>query len=96
MVNLPSALSLADFVRELKTSTNHWLKSNPNFPLFDGWSVGYAGLSCGPNDIERVVAYIKNQKEHHKTIAFIDEMKSLFEEYGIEIDEEYFESDWIQ
>ena len=25
-----------------------------------------------------------------------DEMKSLFAEYGIEINEEYFESDWIQ
>ncbi len=96
MVNLPSSLALADFVRELKTSTHHWLKANPNFPLFDGWSIGYAGLSCGPNDIDRVITYIKNQKEHHRTVAFIDEIKQLFAEYGIATDEEYIETDWAK
>ena len=96
MVNLPSSLSLADFVRELKTSTSSWMKSNPNFPLFEGWSEGYAGLSCGRNDVERVVNYIKNQKRHHCGISFVDEIKTVFEENGIEIQEKFFSKDWIE
>ncbi len=72
------------------------MKRNPNFPLFDGWSTGYAGLSCGTNDIERVVAYIKNQKEHHQKVAFIDEIRTIFAQYGIKTDEKYIETDWLQ
>ncbi len=96
MVNLPSSLSLADFVRELKTSTNTWLKSNPDFPLFEGWSDGYAGLSCGRNDVERVINYIKNQKRHHRVVSFADEIRTVFEEHGIEIQERFFYKDWIE
>ena len=91
MVNMPSTLSLADFVRELKNSTNKWLKRNPNFPLFQGWSEGYAGLSCGPNDVDRVVNYIMNQKQHHSQVSFGDEMKTIFAKYGIETDARFFE-----
>ena len=96
MVNLPPSLSVADFVRELKTSTNTWLKSNHSFPLFEGWSTGYAGLSYGRNDVERVVNYIKNQKRHHQGISFADEIRTLFKENGMEIQESYFSRDWIE
>ena len=96
LVNLPSNLTLADFVRELKYSSNRWLKTNPNFPLFEGWSEGYAGLSCGPNDIDRIVNYIKNQKQHHGKVSFGDEIRTIFDEYGIEADERFFGIDWLQ
>ena len=95
MVNLPPSLSLADFVRELKTSTSSWLKSNPNFPYFERWANEYAGLSYGPDEIGNVVNYIKNQKEHHRRVAFADEIRDIFRKYGFNIDERYFERDWL-
>ena len=38
---------------------------------------------------DNVIAYIKNQKEHHKKVSFIDEYKSLLTEYEIAYDEKY-------
>ncbi len=95
MVNLPPSLSLADFVRELKTSTSAWLKKNHNFPNFEGWSEGYAGLSCGPGELENVVEYIKKQKEHHRRTGFAEEVRALFDKYGIKVNERFFEKDWV-
>ena len=38
---------------------------------------------------DKVIEYVKNQKEHHKTETFYDEYKRLLTENGIEFDEKY-------
>ena len=40
-----------------------------------------------------IINYIKNQKEHHKTISFEEEYRQFLIENGIEIDEKYFLKD---
>jgi hypothetical protein len=39
---------------------------------------------------EIIIRYIKNQQEHHKKESFIDEIKRLFKENGINLDEKWF------
>jgi hypothetical protein len=34
-----------------------------------------------------IIEYIKNQKEHHKTISYKEEYIALLKEFGIEFDE---------
>ncbi len=41
------------------------------------------------NDKARIINYIKNQKEHHKTERSFDEFKRLLIENGINFDEKY-------
>ena len=92
-VSLPPDLALSEFVKELKTSTNNWLRENKNlFPYFHGWSVGYAGLSYGESEKESVIQYIKRQKEHHRQESFQDELKRVLSQNGFDIDE-YFSKD---
>ena len=89
-VSLPPDLALSDFVKELKNSTNNWLREHKKqFPFFHGWSVGYAGLSYGESEKESVILYIKGQKEHHRLESFQDELKRVLIRNGFEIDE-YF------
>ena len=38
---------------------------------------------------ERLIAYVQNQEEHHKTKAFKEEYIELLNEHGIEFDEKY-------
>ncbi len=83
-------LPLADFVRDIKTSSSLWLKDNKNFPDFNGWSVGYAALTYGFRDKNMIIGYIKKQREHHKKTPFIDEYQKLLTESGIIIDKSYF------
>jgi hypothetical protein len=41
-------------------------------------------------DKDMIVKYIKNQKEHHKSINFDDELRRLLKDYGVEVNEKYF------
>ena len=88
--DLSPTIALADYVREIKVSSSHWLKDNPKFPAFSGWAEGYAALTYSWRDKDMLVNYIKNQREHHRQTDFITEYRQLLEEQGITIDEKFF------
>ena len=92
-VSLPATLAMSKFVQEIKVSTSKWLKANPHFPLFDGWSKEYAGFSYSLRDKDMIVGYIAKQKEHHRSTAFPKEYREFLTENGVEIKEEYFLKD---
>lgn len=93
-VELHSTISVAEFVQKLKTTTHKWIDENHYlFPEFQAWSVGYCSLTYCERDKERIINYIKNQKIHHKKQNFVDEIKFLLTEAGIEINERFFEKD---
>ena len=92
-LSLPANLALSDFVQRMKTATSKWLKCNPDFPLWDGWSKEYAGFSYSVRDKEMVVNYIRNQKEHHRRVSFAEEYKAFLEVNGLDVDERYLMKD---
>ena len=92
-VSLPATLAMSKFVQELKVSTSKWLKANPHFPLFTGWSKEFAGFSYNLRDKEMIVRYIAKQKEHHKRSTFAEEYRQFLVENGVVIKEEYFLKD---
>ena len=90
LIDLHPSFALSDFMKELKEYSSKWLSNNQNFPNFEGWAVGFAAFTYGLSDKETVINYIKNQKEHHKTVDFEEEYRFLLKENGIEVDEKYF------
>ena len=92
-VSLPATLAMSKFVQGIKVSTSKWLKANPNFPLFNGWSKEYAGFSYSLRDKDMIVGYIAKQKEHHRSKAFPKEYREFLTENGVEIKEEHFLKD---
>jgi REP element-mobilizing transposase RayT len=60
-------ISLADFVGQIKGAASHHINHLPNRPdfLFD-WQRGYGVVSFGQKDLDRVIEYVRNQKEHHQ------------------------------
>ena len=88
--DLHPSIALADYLREIKSSTSIWLKQRGDFPHFEGWGDGYAALTCSWRDKDKIIAYIKNQKEHHKNETFEDELRRLLKEYGVDFDERFF------
>lgn len=93
LVGLPSDLSVAKFVQELKSITSAWLKSNPDFPAFDHWGKEYAAFTYSQGEKDVVINYIKGQKEHHRAITFEEECRKLIEEAGLVVNESYFLKD---
>jgi len=88
--DLHPSIALADYLRDIKTSSSLWLKENRNFPHFAGWASGYAALTYAHRDKDMIINYIKNQQEHHKKRSFEKEYRQLLKEHGVKIDEKYF------
>ena len=66
------------------------------FPQFSRvWGIKYCALTYSYRNKEMIINYIKNQQEHHKKESFRDEIKRIFREAGIDLDEKWFwEDSW--
>ena len=87
--DLHPSVCLSDFIKEIKTSSNRWIKDSGNFPNFEHWAEGSAALTYSMRDKEMISNYIKKQEEHHSIVSFEDEYRKLLDEHGIEWDEKY-------
>ncbi|RAI95179.1 IS200/IS605 family transposase [Algoriphagus yeomjeoni] len=90
LVDIHPTIAVADFMQDLKAYSSAWIKQSKNHPKFTGWANGYGCLTNSIHEKDRLIKYIKGQKEHHKTESFEDEYRRLLNEHGIEIDERYF------
>ena len=79
---LPRTLSQSDFVKLIKTRSSVWMKEN-NCNSFS-WQRGYGAFSLGMSQLEVLMKYIDNQKEHHKIYSFKDEYREVLEKYGFD------------
>jgi REP element-mobilizing transposase RayT len=88
--DLHSSVALADFVNSIKVATSLWLKQSADFPAFQGWGEGYSAFTYSYKDKEVLINYIKKQQEHHQKENTQDELKRLWIENEMELDERYF------
>ena len=89
LVSIRPNMNISAFVKDLKLSTNEWIKERGLFPKFNGWQVGYGAFTVSEYEKSGLIEYIKNQEEHHKKITFEDEYRALLKEHGIEFEEKY-------
>ncbi|MEG2242100.1 MAG: transposase, partial [Muribaculaceae bacterium] len=75
LVDIHPTISVTEFVRKLKESASKWLRSQSNFPDFDGWGESFAAFSYSHKDVDIIINYIKNQKTHHQKVCFADEYR---------------------
>jgi REP element-mobilizing transposase RayT len=90
-MDLHPTIALSDLIKDIKVSSAIWLKNHNEFKSFSGWAEGYAALTLSYMDQDRVIEYIKMQKEHHKKESFIEEYRRLLIEAGIEFDLKYLQ-----
>ena len=90
LCDLHPSLALADFMRDMKSTSSRWIKETNKFIGFNGWADGYAAFTCSWKEKDMIVNYIKNQQEHHKKKSFEEELNHLLEDFGIQYDEKYF------
>ena len=75
LFSLHPTIALSDFMRELKVEASKMLKRTIGFEQFTAWGEEYAALTYGSKEKDALVNYIKNQREHHKSLSFRDEWR---------------------
>ena len=87
LFSLHPTIALSDFMRDLKAGTSKMLKQTSGFEQFTAWGEGYAALTYSLKDKDKIIHYIKNQREHHKTVSFREEYEAFLKEMGLALDE---------
>ena len=89
LFSLSRVKTIVEVVEELKTSTSKWIKTKgPEVRGFH-WQSGYGAFSVSQSNVEQVVHYIQQQKDHHRGRSFQDEFRALLRKHEISFDEGY-------
>ena len=94
LIGMKPNCCLSDLVREIKKSSNEFIKENKLTNDTFSWQEGYGAFSYSHSALDNVITYIMNQKEHHKKQTFKDEYLAFLNKFEVEYKDEYL-FDWI-
>ena len=73
--DLHPSIALSNLVKDIKLGATSFIKEKEIFPDFEGWQDGYGAFTYAMEAKEKLVNYVKNQEEHHKTQNSADELR---------------------
>ena len=89
LIGMKPSCCLSDLVREIKKSSNTFIKekkySNFNFQ----WQEGFGAFSYSHSQLTDVIRYIENQKKHHQKQTFKEEYVAFLKAFEIDFKDEY-------
>ena len=89
LIGMRPSCCLSDLVREIKKSTNVFINDNKLTKFKFSWQSGFGAFSYSHSQLDNVIAYIMNQKEHHKKKTFKEEYIEFLHLYKINYDDKY-------
>ncbi len=94
LIGMRPSCCLSDLIREIKKSSNDFIKEKKFTSFKFEWQSGYGAFSYSHSNLNNVINYIMNQKEHHKNKTFKEEYIEFLQKFEIEHDEKYL-FDWF-
>lgn len=89
LMKLHPNVALASLIKDIKVSTNHFIKEKRLFPAFPGWQDGYGAFTYSKEALPNLIRYVQNQEAHHGYKTYEDEYITFLEEHGVEYDPRY-------
>ncbi len=94
LIGMKPSCCLSDLVREVKKSSNEFIKEKKFSKFKFQWQEGYGAFSYSHSALDHVIAYIQNQKEHHNKQPFKEEYKEFLNKFQIEHRDDYL-FEWL-
>lgn len=88
LISLGRAIGISELIGDIKRGSSLWIKTQGDYRNFY-WQEGFGAFSIGQSQVQGVVDYIRNQKEHHAGSDFKTEFRGLLKKYEVEYDERY-------
>jgi putative transposase len=70
--------SLKDILKNIKGESSHWINSHDFIDSKFAWQKAYAAASVSDTMVKAVEHHIKQQREFHKTVTYLEEYRSFF------------------
>jgi len=94
LIGMRPSCCLSDLVREIKKSSNSFIKEKKFCRFKFEWQEGFGAFSYGHSQLDSIISYIMNQKKHHKKKSFREEYIEFLTKYQVTYKPEYL-FDWI-
>lgn len=95
LIGMKPSCCLSDLIREIKKSSNDFIREKKFCKHKFQWQEGYGAFSYSNSSINNVIEYIQNQKDHHKKKTFRDEYIDFLTKFEIQFKNEYL-FQWIE
>ena len=82
-MSMSPAKSPAETIKEIKRASSNFINEKKWFPGKFQWQNGYGCFSYGKSQVDTVVIYILNQKEHHRKATFKEEYMAFLQRFEI-------------
>lgn len=89
LIGMKPSFCLSDLVREIKKSSNSFVNEKKFVKFKFDWQEGFGAFSYSHSALDNVIAYIQNQKDHHKKKSIREEYVDFLMKFKIEYKEEY-------
>ena len=86
---LSKKIALMKLLEEVKSHSSKWVKTKDVSLKNFYWQDGYGAFSVNPAQVDIVIKYIENQKQHHIKQTFQNEYRKFLKKYRVEYDERY-------
>jgi len=93
LIGVKPTVALSNLVRDIKANSSKFINGNKWIAGKFEWQQGFGAFSCSHSQLTKVITYIKNQEEHHKTKTFREEYIEFLEAYNIDFKNEYIFND---
>jgi REP element-mobilizing transposase RayT len=87
LIELPPTITVAKAVGTIKANATGWVHDTWRSRAHFSWQEGYGAFSVSRSNRDSVVEYIRNQKEHHRTMHFKKEFITLLRKHDVAFDE---------
>ena len=94
-VGLNPTQSISEMMRLAKGDSSEFVNKERFTKHKFQWQDGYGAFSNSRSQIDSVVKYIMNQKQHHTKRTFKEEYLDILKQYAVEYDEKYIFQDLL-
>ncbi len=95
LIGMKPSCCLSDLVREVKKSSNEFIKEKKLSSFKFHWQEGFGAFSYSHSHLDNIIRYIMNQKEHHRKKTFKEEYIAFLEKFNVEYNEKYL-FEWME
>ena len=81
LILMPPTVSVAEMIQKVKANSSRWMREQTG-KRFE-WQEGYAAFSVSMSQTDATIAYIHNQREHHKKKSFEEELQAILQKHGL-------------
>jgi putative transposase len=89
LASIHPTLSISKFMRDIKSFSSKFINEKGWYKEKFQWQEGYGAFSCSQSQLNSLIKYIQNQKEHHENKTFREEYIEFLKKYKIGYDEKY-------